>query len=90
MTRREVLRLFGAAATASTLDAQSRKPNLVFLYADDMGWGDLPSYGHRSQQAYGGWTVRGELKMPNLDRMARRGVRFSQFYVAQPVCSASR
>lgn len=87
MTRHEFLLLTGAGR----LLGQARKPpNFVFILADDMGWGDLPSYGHRPEAAYGGWTVRGELKMPNLDRMSRRGVRFTQFNVASPVCSASR
>jgi N-acetylgalactosamine-6-sulfatase len=79
-----------ARLASAAQPAPRRRPNFVFILADDMGWGDLPSYGHRSQKAYGGWTVRGDLQMPNLDRMARRGVRFTQFYVAQPVCSASR
>jgi arylsulfatase A-like enzyme len=93
ITRNQFLKTLGGCATALATQrspAAGKRPNFVFLLADDMGWGDLPSYGHRSQQAYGGWTVRGELKMPNLDRMSRRGVRFTQFYVAQPVCSASR
>jgi arylsulfatase len=50
----------------------------VLIYADDLGYGDLCCYGAR-----GGHT-------PNLDRMAREGVRFTDFYVAQAVCSASR
>ncbi|MCP5112514.1 MAG: sulfatase-like hydrolase/transferase, partial [bacterium] len=54
------------------------------------GWGDLPAYGHRNVRAHGGWTVRGELKTPHLDRMAREGTRFTQFYVASGVCSPSR
>src|SRR4051794_31133827 len=53
-------------------------PNVVLVYADDLGYGDLGCYG-----AKGGHT-------PNLDRMAREGVRCTDFYVAQAVCSASR
>ena len=63
--------------------AGGHRPNFVFLLADDMGWGDLPSYGHASTRAHGGWIERGELKMPHLDRMAREGTRFTQFYVAR-------
>jgi arylsulfatase A-like enzyme len=48
------------------------------MFADDMGYGDLGSYGAK------GYTT------PNLDRMAKEGVRFTDFYVSQPVCSASR
>ena len=53
-------------------------PNIVLVYADDLGYGDLSCYGNR------------EFKTPHLDRLAREGVRFTDFYVAQPVCSASR
>ena len=101
MTRHDFLRRIGTYAGglagsvllpgANGLFGQGgKRPNFVFILADDMGWGDLPSFGHRSQVAYGGWVVRGELKMPNLDRMSRRGIRFTQCYVASPVCSASR
>ncbi len=54
------------------------RPNIVIIYADDMGYGDLGCYGNRT------------IRTPNLDRMAREGVRFTDFYVAQAVCSASR
>lgn len=53
-------------------------PNLVVILADDMGYGDLGCYGQT------GYTT------PRLDRLAREGVRFTDFYVSQPVCSASR
>src|SRR5262249_24118840 len=53
-------------------------PNVVIILADDQGYGDVGSYGAK------------DFATPNLDRMAREGVRFTDFYVAQPVCSASR
>ncbi len=53
-------------------------PNFVIIYADDMGYGDLGCYGNRT------------IRTPNLDRMAREGMRFTDFYVPQAVCSASR
>ena len=84
LSRRAVLGSLAATAFAQ------RPPNVIFILADDLGWGDLPCYGHRNTVAHGGWTVRGELKMPNLDRMAREGTRFTQFYVASAVCSPSR
>lgn len=56
----------------------SDKPNIVFILADDMGYGDLSSYGAT------GYTT------PNLDKMASQGRRFTNFNVAQAVCSASR
>ena len=65
-------------AVAEERPASARKPNFVFILADDWGWGDLGCYGHR------------QLKTPNLDRMARQGVLFTQFYVCSGVCSPSR
>ncbi len=58
--------------------AASLTPNLIVIFVDDMGIGDLSCYG---QKRY---------KTPNLDRMAREGVRFTDFYVASPACTPSR
>lgn len=58
--------------------SQPTRPNLIFVLTDDFGWGDLGSYGG------------GLVPTPNLDRVAREGTRFTQFYVAAPICSASR
>ena len=88
MTRREFLKLLGAAP-ASALAAE-RRPNFIFIFCDDLGWGDLPAYGHRNVNAHGGWIVRGDLKTPHIDRMAKEGTLFTQFYVASGVCSPSR
>jgi N-acetylgalactosamine-6-sulfatase len=63
---------------------------VVFLLADDLGWGDLPCYGRRGRIAHGGWIQGGTPKTPHLDRMAREGTRFTQYYVASAVCSPSR
>ena len=54
------------------------KPNIVFIFADDWGWGDLSCHGHP-------W-----LQTPNIDRLAREGIDFKQFNVLNPVCSPSR
>lgn len=54
------------------------KPNIVLIFADDMGYGDLGVYGATQ------W------KTPHLDQLAADGVRFNQFYVPHAVCSASR
>ena len=70
-------RAFLAGSAAAMLRAQSRPPNVVFIYADDLGYGDLGVYGSH-------------IRTPNLDRMAAEGVRFTQFYSANPVCSPSR
>ncbi len=66
--------------TASVVNphTEGATPNIVVMFVDDMGWGDLPSQGATT------WS------MPNLDRLEDEGTRFTQFYVAQPVCSASR
>lgn len=53
-------------------------PNIVIIFMDDMGYGDLASYGATQYQT------------PNLDRLASEGMRFTHFYAAQAVCSASR
>ena len=67
-----------ALAYSRTSLPDTRPPNVVIVYADDMGYGDVGVYGGR------------EFDTPNLDSMAGDGVRFTDFYVAQPVCSASR
>lgn len=54
------------------------RPNFVFVFADDWGWGDLGCYGHEI------------IKTPNLDRLASEGTLFTQFYVCSGVCSPSR
>ena len=57
---------------------ETNRPNIVFIFADDWGWGDLSCHGHS-------W-----LKTPNLDRLASEGTDFRQFNVLNPVCSPSR
>lgn len=67
-----------AGPAAPVLHAAAGPPNVVMIYADDMGYADL------GVQGAVGFTT------PNLDRMAAEGMRFTDFYVAAPVCSASR
>ena len=66
--------LFAATSPA----APARPPNIIFIYADDLGYGDLGCYGAT------------DIKTPHLDRLAAEGSRFTSFYVAQSVCTASR
>jgi arylsulfatase A-like enzyme len=66
------------AATARPSDAQARRPNIVFILADDMGYADVSCYGRR------------DLQTPNIDRIAAQGTRFTQAYANSPVCTASR
>ena len=53
-------------------------PNIVLIFTDDAGYGDVGSYGATG------------LQTPNIDKMASQGMRFTNFYAAQPVCTASR
>ena len=69
--------LAGAGADVS-LGAQAERPNVLYIMADDMGWGDLSCYG------------RPDYKTPSLDRLAAEGVRFTQAYSAAPVCTPTR
>jgi len=58
--------------------AEAGSPNIVVIFCDDLGYGDLSCFGHPT------------IKTPNLDRMAAEGVRLTQFYSASPVCTPSR
>ena len=66
--------LLGAVAAA----AVPRAPNVVVILLDDLGWGDFSCFGNQAAQT------------PHIDRLAREGLRFEQFYVASPICSPSR
>lgn len=57
---------------------QAALPNIIFIMADDLGYGDLGSYGQHF------------IKTPNLDKLALEGVRFTQCYAGSPVCAPSR
>jgi N-acetylgalactosamine-6-sulfatase len=70
--------IFTPTAVLQAADAQHTHPNIVFIFADDWGWGDLGCHGHPY------------LKTPNLDRLASQGTDFQQFNVLNPVCSPSR
>jgi arylsulfatase A-like enzyme len=74
-----VRRVFaGWLLTGAVLAGPASKPNLIFILADDLGYGDLGCYGQQVIQT------------PCLDRMAREGLRFSQFYSGATVCAPSR
>lgn len=55
-----------------------RQPIIIYIYADDLGYGELGCYGQQ------------KIKTPNLDRMAKEGMRFTQHYAGAPVCAPSR
>lgn len=73
---------FVTAITTALLTADAvvaaERPNILFIFTDDWGWGDLSCHGHPY------------LKTPNIDRLAREGTDFSRFTVASGVCSPSR
>ncbi|MCT4602436.1 MAG: sulfatase [Marinifilum sp.] len=76
--------LMGALAMCQVTQAvpvqekeESNKPNVIILFADDLGFGDLGSYGS-------------EIKTPNLDQLAAQGTQFTNFYVAAASCTPSR
>lgn len=64
--------------TCQAAEPDATKPNIVFIFADDWGWGDLSCHGHPY------------VKTPNIDRLASEGTDFHRFTVASGVCSPSR
>lgn len=80
-TRRTFLKTAAGVAIGASVrsmgKAQSRPPNIIFILADDLGYGDLSCYGSA-------------IHTPCLDQMAQDGTRFTQFYSASPVCSPAR
>lgn len=82
MTRRQALSAAGAAAVAPTFgrgpEGAAKRPNVVLILADDLGWMDTATYGSRFYDT------------PNLTRLARRGMLFHNAYAANPLCSPTR
>jgi len=84
-SRRKFIRNLGLGAVALNLPRLSlfasestRKPNIIFILADDLGWAELGCYGNTFNET------------PNLDRLAKQGMRFTDAYAAAPVCSPYR
>jgi len=70
--------LLGVTNRPAVAVAEDRPPNVVIIFTDDQGYGDVGCFGAKGFQT------------PNLDKLAQQGRRFTNFHVAQPVCSASR
>lgn len=70
--------LSAAKAQAAGRAQEQQPPNIIFILIDDMGYADLSAFGN------------GPVKTPNIDRLASEGIKFTNFYVASPICSPSR
>jgi len=66
------------SSSLSSLAGNRKQPNIVLIFVDDMGYGDIGCYGHPT------------IATPNIDRMATEGMKFTQFHVASSVCTPSR
>ncbi len=73
-----ILCLLGFASLGRCIDTNDTHPNIVLIVADDLGWADLGCYGSTYH------------KTPNLDRLARQGMRFTDAYAAACICSPTR
>ncbi|MGJ8561373.1 MAG: sulfatase-like hydrolase/transferase [Litorimonas sp.] len=67
-----------STAFAEEHTSDDARPNIIFIFADDLGWGDISQHGHP------------DIRTPNIDRLANEGSEFYQFSVSNPVCSPSR
>ncbi len=72
-----LLCLFVVIGRVSAQKRESQPPNIILIFVDDLGYGDLSSYG-------------GKVPTPNMDRIGKEGVRFTDFYASAPVCTPSR
>jgi arylsulfatase A-like enzyme len=82
LNRRRFLKSVGAALVASHFPSQAqakkKKPNILFILVDDLGYGDLSCYGAK------------DMKTPHIDSLVKAGIRFNNFYANCPVCSPTR
>lgn len=70
--------MLGFSSIETQLISRDSLPNIIFIFADDLGYGDLSCFGAK------------DIKTPNIDRLANEGIKFTDFYSASPVCSPSR
>ena len=67
-----------AASCANSSHEKKQKPNIIYILADDLGYGDIGAYGQK------------KIETPNIDRLAKDGMKFTQHYAGAPVCAPSR
>ena len=85
-SRRDFLKIAAMTGMSVTISgcvsashkSYSGKPNIIYILADDLGYGDLGCFGQK------------DIRTPNLDRMAHEGIRFTQHYSGSTVCAPSR
>ncbi len=77
---KKIFLFFAAIILSGVLYAQpaKKKPNVIYIYADDLGYGELGCYGQQ------------KIKTPHLDQLAKEGIRFTQHYTSAPVCAPAR
>src|SRR5215218_6884202 len=70
--------LLAVSSSCPAMAQEAAPPNIVFIMADDLGYGDLSCYGQK------------KFKTPNIDRLAAEGLRFTDYYAGATVCAPSR
>ena len=67
-----------AIAQSAAKHSLERPPNIIYIYADDLGYGELEPYGQE------------KIKTPHLKKMAEEGMKFTQHYTSTPICAPAR
>ncbi|WP_339653808.1 sulfatase-like hydrolase/transferase, partial [uncultured Salegentibacter sp.] len=78
VTSKKILFLFFLVGIQGLLLGQEKPPNVIVIFVDDLGYGDLSSFGHPT------------IRTPHIDQMAQEGVKLTQFYVGASICTPSR
>ena len=77
-TKQFILGIISTGLAGLAMGQSSELPNIIIIFTDDQGYGDLGCYGST------------DIQTPTIDSLAKKGIRFTNFYVSQAVCSASR